>query len=55
MVATDEEGETKMFAEINKINGENLCYYNRIVMEEILMIVHLRIRLCVGKMVKLDL
>ena len=44
-----------MVVEINRIKGETLCSYNRTLIEEILMVIHLRISSCPGDMVLLAL
>ena len=55
MVEIEEEGETQIVEEINRIKGKTLCYYNRKVMEAIQIVVQLSIRLCPVKMVQLSL
>ena len=53
-LAIEEEGETQMVVEINRIKGGKLCYYNRTLVEAILMVVNLRIGLWPVNMFQLD-
>ena len=44
-----------MVMEINRIKGAILCSYNRKIMEVIRVVVYMRIILCLGNMVQLDI